>query len=247
MNSRRVVLVTGAAGGIGQAVVSKFLSLEYCVVAAVHRVDDIYEFRHRFSNPTDDALHVVAYDVNDSAATTQTIYAATKRVGGLDIAVNNAGILRDKMLGMLDDDTLTAVVNTNAVSLIRHMRDESKIMLRFGRGGSIVNVASVVGIDGNQGQVAYSASKAAVVGATKSAAKDLALLGIRVNAVAPGLIDTPMLRSVDPTKVAAMAARIPLQRLGTPDDVADAIDFLSSTRASYITGQVVRIDGGFTV
>jgi 3-oxoacyl-[acyl-carrier protein] reductase len=236
-SEKPVALITGASGGIGTALVERFAADGYLVVALSKNVERL---------STNGNIVRASCDVTNAAASRSAINSIMTTFGRLDVAVNNAGILKDSLLGMLDDDTLDNVLETNTASVIRYMRDESRLMMRVKK-GVIINVASVVGMDGNSGQVAYSASKAGVIGATKSAAQELANFGIRVNAVAPGLIDTKMLRSVKAEKLALMQARVPLKRLGTPEDVANAIAFLASEQASYITGQVLRIDGGFTV
>ncbi len=236
-SDKPVVLVTGAAGGIGGALVERFVNDGFNVVAMSRQSAGLASCKNVLR------LYCDVTNVTDSRIAINMIQSS---FGRLDVAVNNAGILRDSLLGMLDDETLDDVIETNMTSVIRYMRDEARLMMRAKK-GVIINVASVVGIDGNSGQVAYSASKAAVIGATKSAAKELANFGIRVNAVAPGLIDTKMLASVKADKLASMQARIPLKRLGTPEDVANVIAFLASDQASYITGQVLRVDGGFSV
>jgi 3-oxoacyl-[acyl-carrier protein] reductase len=243
MVDRPVALVTGASGGIGRAVVDALIQDDYYVVAAVKNHEDQFMGDNLSMMPY---VSTVAYDVNDSKASREAINNIKKTFGRLDVAINNAGILRDSLLGMLDDQTLDDVINVNSISLIRHMRDESRLMMRQGS-GVIINLASVVGLDGNIGQVAYSSSKGAVIAATKSAAKELAPFSIRVNAVAPGLINTKMLQTVNQDKIAAMVSRIPLKRLGTPKDVASLVSFLVSEKASYITGQIIRVDGGFVV
>lgn len=237
MLEQRVVLVTGASGGIGTEIVKRLKDDGFFVVAASRSQDVSEEIQNVLR---------IAYDVSNAAESRKMINSIKAKFGRLDAAVNNAGILRDSLLGMLEDSVLGEVMETNALALVRHMRDESRLMIRQ-KSGVIVNVSSIVGIDGNVGQVAYSASKAAVLGATVSAAKELAKFSIRVNAVAPGLIDTKMLRQTNQEKVAAMASRIPLARLGTPRDVASLVSFLVSDDSSYITGQVIRVDGGFVV
>lgn len=233
----RVVLVTGASGGIGQAIVQEFMAQGDIVVACCR---DVGKLSGR------GICIAMQYDVRDTDAAWEVFKGIKKDFGRLDVAINNAGILGDATLYGLSDEKLDEVLDVNASSLIKHMRMEIRLMLGK-RSGSIVNVASVVGLDGNAGQVAYAASKGAVIAATKSAAKEYASSGIRINAVAPGLIDTPMLQSVNKGFVEKLLERTPMGRVAKPEEVAKVIAFLASNDASYVTGQTWRIDGGLTL
>jgi len=233
----KVVMITGAAGGIGTALVNEFVSRGATVIACCRSAEKM---------TAGTWCTTLEYDVCDPVASLDAIKTIRTSFGRLDIAVNNAGILHDVLLGMMTNEKLQMVLDTNASAVIRHMRDQSRLMT-LKKSGSIINVASIVGIDGNVGQVAYAASKAAIIGATRAAAKELASFGIRVNAVAPGLIDTPMLRSVDPNKLKVLLDKTPMGRVAKPEEVASAIAFLASDAASYITGHTLRIDGGLSL
>ena len=166
--------------------------------------------------------------------------------GGVDILVNNAGITRDGLLVRMKDEDFDAVLDTNLKGVFYCTKAVSKLMMKK-RSGRIVNMTSVVGVNGNAGQTNYAAAKAGVIGFSKSAAKEFASRGITVNMVAPGFIDTDMTSVLsDKAKEAALAG-IPLQRMGTPENVADAVAFLVSDQAAYITGQVIHVDGGMVM
>lgn len=186
---------------------------------------------------------IIACDVGDQ----NSLKAAFKEVIGhtkkLDFLVNNAGILRDAILGMISGTQIEEVMRTNLFSVIHTMQFASRLMMTH-KSGSIVNVASIIGRTGNEGQVVYGASKAAVLGATKSAARELAPHGIRVNAVAPGVIDTSMIANIPTPKMQDLMRSIKMGRLGKPEEVAKVICMLASSYTSYVTGQVVGVDGG---
>jgi 3-oxoacyl-[acyl-carrier protein] reductase len=169
-----------------------------------------------------------------------------KTFGRLDVLVNNAGILDDALIGMISERSIEQTFATNALALVRNTQSAAKLMRRSG-GGSIVNLASIVGTHGNAGEVVYSATKAAVLGITKSAAKELAPVNVRVNAVAPGFIDTDLTRTLPDDVKEQWRARIGMGRVGQPEDVADVILFLAGPHARYVTGQVIGIDGSLVL
>lgn len=246
----KVALVTGARRGIGLAT-ARLLAAGGARLALVNRAHD-----DESHDGADDLAAIAAglpteseaitADIADPAQVAAAYRQVFKRFGRLDILVNNAGILGDARLGMISDDLIRKVMATNLEAVITNIQAASKLMRRGG-GGAIVSVTSIVGLRGNPGQVVYAATKAGIIGATLSAAKELAADGIRVNAVAPGFIATDMIGHLGPDITAERLAAIPLGRAGTADEVADAIAFLASDRARYITGQVLGVDGGMVL
>ena len=188
----------------------------------------------------------VKCNVTDSAQVKTLMDEAVKAFGRIDILVNNAGITRDGLLMMMKEDDFDAVISANLRGTFLCMKAVSRLMMKQ-RYGRIVNLSSVVGLRGNAGQVNYAASKAGVIGMTKSLAKELASRGVTVNAVAPGFIDTDMTATMTESAKTATLAAIPMQRLGAPEDVARAVAFLASDSAAYITGQVLAVDGGMAM
>ena len=188
----------------------------------------------------------VKCDVADSAQVKALMDEAVKAFGRIDILVNNAGITRDGLLMMMKEDDFDAVINANLKGAFLCMKAVSRLMMKQ-RWGRIVNLSSVVGLRGNAGQVNYAASKAGVIGMTKSLAKELATRGVTVNAVAPGFIDTDMTAAMPQAAREATLASIPMGRMGAPEDVAKAVAFLASDEAAYVTGQVLAVDGGMAM
>ncbi len=242
----KVALVTGASRGIGRAIAIR-LAAEGAKVAInfAGNTEKAEAVKAEIEAAGGEALLVQA-NVADAAAVEEMVAKVVEAFGGIDVLVNNAGITRDGLLVRMKDEDFDAVLDTNLKGVFYCTKAVSKLMMKK-RSGRIVNMTSVVGVNGNAGQTNYAAAKAGVIGFSKSAAKELASRGITVNMVAPGFIDTDMTSVLsDKAKEAAMAG-IPLQRMGTPENVADAVAFLVSDQAAYITGQVIHVDGGMVM
>jgi len=239
--SGRVALVTGASRGIGRAIARRLAARGAHVVLAA-RQDNARAAADEIAADGGRA-DAVSLDVADAGAPGDAVKALVDRHGRIDILVNNAGIARDQLMLRLKRDDWDAVLATNLTGTFLLTQAALKPMIRQ-RGGRIVSISSVVGQAGNAGQANYAASKAGLIGFTKAVALEVASRGITANVVAPGLIDTDMTHALAENARDQWSARIPLGRLGTPDDVASAVCFLVSDEASYITGQVVAVNGG---
>jgi 3-oxoacyl-[acyl-carrier protein] reductase len=242
----KVALVTGASRGIGRAIALK-LAAEGAKVAINYagNTAKAEEVKAEIEKNGGQAILVQA-DVADSAAVEAMVNVTVEAFGQIDILVNNAGITRDGLMMRMKDEDFDAVINTNLKGVFYCTKLVSKLMMKK-RSGRIINMASVVGLMGNAGQTNYAAAKAGVIGFSKSAAKELAARGITVNMVAPGFIDTDMTAAMTDKAKEMTLTGIPLNRMGTPEDVANAVAFLVSDNASYITGQVINVDGGMVM
>jgi 3-oxoacyl-[acyl-carrier protein] reductase len=229
----KVALITGAGRGIGKVIAEQFVA-----DGAIVYVNDLNE-------PEVEGAKPICFDVTDTNALKAGLMFIYKAEGRIDIVVNNAAIIANQKLGMVTKPLLEKMYAVNVFAVIDMIQIASRLMARTG-GGCFVNMASVTGVVGSPGQVAYSASKGAVIALTKSSAKELAPQGIRVNAVAPGIIKTERfeeLYEASGDKIDQRIGRIALGRLGTPQDIAYAVSFLASDRASYISGHVLGVDG----
>ncbi len=243
----KICFITGSTRGIGWATAREFARNGARVILN-HR-DSAKLLEERCSELEAEshgtAIGLVA-DVTDASAVKNCYAEIFRKFKRLDVLVNNAGILQDALLGMITNEIMHAVIETNLVGSLVHLQEASRLMTRNQR-GSIVNISSIIGRVGNEGQTIYAASKAAVIGMTMAAAKELAPKNIRVNAVAPGFIDTAMTRQLPSEKFQQRMAAIRMGRIGTAEEVAQAIVFLASDMSSYVTGQVLGVDGGMII
>ncbi len=242
--SNKVAIVTGSARGIGKAIALKLAEVGADVV-----VNDIPAAAEALEATANEiralkrkALALTA-DVSSSADVNKFIEAAAAQMGHLDILVNNAGVTRDQLIMRMTDEEWDTVLNIDLKSAFLCSRAVIRYMMKQ-RWGRIVSIASVVGLGGNAGQANYAAAKAGIIGLTKSIAKEVGSRNITANAIAPGFIATKMTEQLDEKQRQILLQRIPLQSIGTPRDVAEAVAFLASEEAKYITGQVLGVDGG---
>ena len=246
MTDKKVAVVTGASRGIGRAIALELGRRGIFVVVNYNGSAEKAEaVREEIAAAGGEAC-VMQCDVSDYGACETFLKQVIKEYKRIDILVNNAGVTRDGLLMQMKEEDFDVVLNTNLKGAFHTIRFAARQMLKQ-RSGRIINLSSVVGIRGNGGQVNYSASKAGVIGLTKSAAKELASRGITVNAIAPGFIETEMTEVLPEEVKEATLKEIPLQKFGKPEDVAKTVAFLASDEAAYITGQVLCVDGGMAI
>ncbi|MCL4079563.1 3-oxoacyl-[acyl-carrier-protein] reductase [Coriobacteriia bacterium Es71-Z0120] len=243
----QVALVTGANRGIGASIAHRLGSLGATVAFNVRGdASGAQAVIERLASEGSSAPHgVFVADVSDPAAAERMVAEVADRYGRLDVVVNNAGITRDGLAVRMSDEDWAAVIGTNLSGAFYVSRAAAKVMMRQ-RSGSIVMISSVVGLVGNAGQANYAAAKAGLLGLARSLARELAPRNVRVNAVAPGFITTDMTADLPESVKEAALSSIALKRFGEPEDIADAVAFLASDAAKYITGQVIAVDGGMT-
>lgn len=242
--SGKTALVTGATGGIGGAIARAFHAAGATVAVSGRQSDKL----EALAKELGDRVHVLPCDLADRAAVAKLIDEAVAKMGGLSILVNNAGLTRDNLFMVMKDDQWDDVIAVNLTSTFMLCRAAARAMLRakpnFGR---IINIASVSGVFGNPGQGNYAASKAGVIGMTKSLAREVAPRGITANCIAPGFIQTAMTEALNEKQTEEIAKMIPAQRFGTSDEVAAGAVYLASAEAAYITGQTLHINGGMAM
>jgi len=242
--SGKTALVTGATGGIGGAIARAFHTAGATVAISGRQSDKLEVLAKELG----ERVHVLPCDLADRAAVAKLIDEAVAKMGGLSILVNNAGLARDNLFMVMKDDQWDEVIAVNLTSTFMLCRAAARAMLRarpnFGR---IINIASVSGVFGNPGQGNYAASKAGVIGMTKSLAREVAPRGITANCIAPGFIQTAMTDALNEKQTEEIAKMIPAQRFGTSDEVAAGAVYLASAEAAYITGQTLHINGGMAM
>lgn len=246
MLDKKIALVTGASRGIGAAIARRLAADGYVVIVnyngsaqqAQEVVTQIHASGHEAA--------AMQCDVSDFEACGELIRQIVERYGRLDVLVNNAGITRDGLIMRMSEADFDAVININLKGAFHTIRHAGRQFLKQ-RSGRIINIASVAGLLGNAGQANYAASKAGVIGLTKSVARELAGRQITVNAIAPGFIGTEMIDGMTDSAKAAMTGHIPFGRIGEPEEVAEVAAFLASDAARYVTGQIIAVDGGMSI
>ena len=239
----KCALVTGASRGIGKAIALKLASLGANLVLNYRNSEaEAIEVENAVKDMGVDAISVKG-DISKLADVENLVAAAKEKFGAVDIMVNNAGITKDTLILRMKEEDFDKVIDVNLKGVFNCLKTITPVMVRQ-KHGKIINLSSVVGISGNAGQVNYAASKAGVIGMTKSLAKEVGSRGINVNAVAPGFIETDMTDVLGDKYKAEIKKNIPLKKLGKPEDVADVVAFLASESSDYVTGQVIHVDGG---
>ena len=238
-------LITGASRGIGRAIALAFAKEGASLALFATSNDKLAETAAKCAEAGCKTVHTFGLDVRNSADVDGAVKKASEVLGGLDIVVNNAGVTKDNLLMRLSDDDYNAVMDTNMKGAFNVTRAATRSLMKS-KAGRLINIASIVGIGGNAGQTNYAASKGGLIAFTKSVAKELSGRGVTANVIAPGFIETDMTAGLDPKVKEAALKEILLGRMGKPEDIAHAAVYLASDAASYITAQVIVIDGGLT-
>lgn len=238
----KVCLITGSSRGIGKAIAEKFAQERAIIYASSLGSKNIDNWAADLAIKQHTSVIPLYFDITDSNSVKNAIMRIKKEQGQIDVLVNNAGLGYNELIGMISIDKMRQIFEVNVFALTNLLQLASRVMNKQGR-GSIINISSTVGMKGNPGQLAYSASKGAVIAITKSAAKELAPRHIRVNSIAPGLVDTEMFRSVEGKNMEDRISRIGMGRLAEPEEIANACVFLASDMSEYLTGQIIAVDG----
>lgn len=239
----KVIIVTGAGRGIGQAMATLFARNGAIVYANDVREGSVEEWSAQVNAQCDGEVRSLYCDISDEKEAMAAVMTVKRACGHIDGLVNNAGVEFNELIGMISRDNMEKMFRVNVFGAINMLQVCSRVMARQQNGGSIVNIASMTALRGNRGQLVYSATKGAVVSMTKSAAKELAEKKIRVNCIAPGLTNTPMMQQADPEKLQGRIANICMGRLAEPEDIAKGCMFMLSDLAGYVSGQVLAVDG----
>jgi 3-oxoacyl-[acyl-carrier protein] reductase len=240
--NKKVCLITGASRGIGKAIADRFAEEGAVVYANSLETENIDEWASQSASKNNTSVIPLYFDITDAAAAKNAVLKIKKEQGQIDVLVNNAGIVTYEFISMIDSEKLRRMFEVNVFAMIKLMQLTARIMERQ-KSGSIINMASIVGVHGVKGQMAYSASKGAVIALTKSAAKELAENNIRVNAIAPGMVGTERLLNIMEKSFDHRLNDIGMGRLAEPREIADACVFLASDLSTYVSGQILGVDG----
>ncbi len=242
----KICFVTGSSKGIGKETAKLFAQNGATVIITGKDEKKIFAVLDELNNISDNNHFAISGDISDMLFLKKTYRLIFEKYRRLDVLVNNAGILKDALIGMISTEMVDNIIAVNQKSVIYNLQFAARLMQRL-KSGSIINVSSIVGSKGNAGQLIYSSTKAAIIGITYSASKELAKDNIRVNAVAPGLVNTDMIKSIAPDKMNKLKNSILLGRIAEPIDVAKTILFFASDYSTYVTGQVLGVDGGMII
>lgn len=244
--SGKCALITGATGGLGAEIARNLHSRGATVVITGRRESILKDLKAELDQTDSGRAHIVVSDLSHPTAAQELVDTITKDIGNIDILVNNAGLTRDNLALRMKDEDFATVIDVNLKAPFQLSRAVMKGMMKA-RWGRIINISSVVGVTGNPGQANYCASKAGIIGMTKSLAQELASRNITVNAVAPGFIVSDMTDVLPEAQKEALLSQIPLKRMGTAADIANAVAYLASNEAAYITGQTLHVNGGMAM
>lgn len=242
----KTILITGASRGIGKETASLFANQGANLILFARNLSHLQDLQHSLTSLYDTKIQVFSCDVSNQNQVKEIFSELRSNKVNIDAIVNNAGIMKDAMLGMATEELMHEIYNINVFGSMFISQQASKFMLK-NRKGSIINLSSIVGTNGNKGQTVYASSKAAIIGFTKSLSKELAIFGIRVNAIAPGFIETDMTAGMDPKFYEKNKSMIGMGRMGKPEDIAKVALFLASDLSEYVTGQIIGVDGGFLI
>ena len=243
MLSGKVCIVTGGSRGIGKAISQVFARNGAVVYAVATREGSVEAWSEAFNPEVSGEVRSLYFDISDEKAAKNAVMQVKKACGHIDALVNNAGVEFNELIGMISRENMEKMFSVNVYGTINMLQIVSRVMGRQETGGSIVNITSMTALRGNRVQLVYSATKGAVISLTKSAAKELAEKKIRVNAIAPGLTNTDMMKQADPEKLKGRIANISMGRLAEPEDIANGCMFLVSDLSTYVSGQVLPVDG----
>ncbi len=240
--NNKVCLITGASRGIGKAIAERYVAEGATVYANARREGSVDDWAHKIEKGYNGEVFPLYFDITDAQASKRAIMRIRNEQRRLDVLVNNAAVEVDELIGMISHDNMERMFEVNVFAMIGLIQLVARLMIRQSA-GSIINISSIVGQKGNRGQLVYSATKGAVIALTKSAAKELAFKGIRVNSVAPGLTDTDMMKSKKNGQIEERISRIGMGRVAKPVEIADACVFLASDLSQYVSGQILGVDG----
>jgi 3-oxoacyl-[acyl-carrier protein] reductase len=242
----KTILITGASRGIGKEMATLFAKEGAHLILLARNLLHLQNLKESLNHLYDTKIQVFTCDVSNQIQVKGIFSELRRNKINIDSVVNNAGIMKDAMLGMATEELMHEIYNINVFGTMFISQQASKFMLK-NRNGSIINLASIVGTNGNKGQTVYASSKSAIIGFTKSLSKELATFGIRVNAIAPGFIETDMTAGMDPKFYEKNKSMIGMGRMGKPEDIANVALFLASDLSEYVTGQIIGVDGGFLI